>query len=105
METDHLLRYPLMKVLSCNVDFILIKKDLWCPLSQNGFLTTSFFSNLLACADGEVILMNGSLPSVGEGRVEICYNNTYWTICDDFWDEIAADVVCQQLNFTGSCKF
>ena len=47
-----------------------------------------------ACADGQVRLMNGTQPSLNEGRVEICYNNTYGTVCDDFFDEAAASVVC-----------
>ena len=51
-----------------------------------------------ACADGNVRLMNGT--SSTEGRVEVCYNGTYETVCDDFWDELEARVVCNQLNFT-----
>ena len=58
----------------------------------------------VACMDGDVLLMNGSVPSFGEGRVEICYDNVYRTICDDYWDVAEAAVVCRQLNFTGSGK-
>ena len=51
------------------------------------------------CLNGEIILMNGSTPSNGsEGRVEICYNNIYGTICDDLWDEKAAEVVCKGIG-------
>ena len=46
------------------------------------------------CTNGQVRLMNGSQPSLTEGRVEICYNNTYGTVCDDFFDETAASIVC-----------
>ena len=52
----------------------------------------------IACVDGGIRLMNGTEPSFTEGRVEICYNNTYGTVCDDFFDERAASIVC---NGTG----
>ena len=55
------------------------------------------------CSDGDIRLMGGSSPL--EGRVEICQNNTYSTVCDDFWDELEARVVCRQLNYMGDGKF
>lgn len=51
--------------------------------------------------------MNGSEPTAGqrEGRVEVCYENVYHTICDDLWDVNDAQVVCRQLNISGDGKF
>ena len=56
------------------------------------------------CTNGQVRLMNGTAPADGqrEGRVEICYNDIYGTVCNDFWDELDAIVVCRQLGFNGS---
>ena len=52
----------------------------------------------IACTNGQVRLMNGTEPSFTEGRVEICYNNTYGTVCDDFFDNNAAAVVCDGIG-------
>ena len=45
---------------------------------------------------GDVRLVGGS--SYFEGRVELCLNGTWGSICDDFWSENDGGVVCHQLG-------
>ena len=58
----------------------------------------------IICYDGEVRLMNGSHSH--EGRVEVCFNEKWGTICDKLyrwkWNISQAEVVCQQLGFSGA---
>ena len=51
------------------------------------------------CENGEIQLVDGG--SINEGRVEICYNNHWGTICDNDWRYPEAEVVCRQLGFDG----
>ena len=50
------------------------------------------------CQDGDVRLRGGQNSS--EGRVEICFNNQWGTVCDDSWSTSDGNVVCRQLGFS-----
>lgn len=54
------------------------------------------------CSDGDVRLVNGS--NVLEGRVEMCLNNAWGTVCDTFFSEDLADIICNQTGYRHNGK-
>ena len=49
------------------------------------------------CEDGDIRLVNGSTPL--EGRLEICFNRAWGTVCNNMFSVEDANVSCNQLGF------
>ena len=65
-------------------------------------MVNSFFYKfiLAPCTDGQLRLVGGNVDN--EGRVEICLNNEWGTICDDNWHTNNANVACGVLGFSST---
>ena len=68
----------------------LIKCNLFCIVPRVSF------SN---CTTGEIRLTDGTTQY--EGRVEVCINGVWGTVCDNGWDTREAYAVCHQLGYQG----
>ena len=78
---------------SCQVYIMLIfSVKMLCYLLTHSDLATPAGD----CSDGALRLIGGDNPL--EGRVEICINNAWGTICEDAFDRDDADVICRQLG-------
>ena len=48
-----------------------------------------------SCSDRDVRIVGGDR----EGRVEVCYNQAWGTLCDEVYGSASAGILCSQLGF------
>ena len=62
-----------------------------------------YYVILTVCVNGDLRLVGGSNDM--EGRVEMCLNQQWGTVCDNGWDATDAGVACRQLGFSEHSKY
>ena len=53
--------------------------------------------HIASCTNGDIRLGDGA---VLRGRVEVCINGTWSTICDHHWTQQEASVICSHLGYS-----
>ena len=75
-----------------------------CLFDTKIFNLLAYTVHLAKCRTGDIRITGSSFARLG--RIEVCVNSTWGTICDDYWDNNDASVMCKQLGYSpyGECR-
>ena len=77
------------------------RKCVMCTIMLGGFFFDALYidssTQMSVCTHGEVRLANG--PNPNEGRVEVCINNAWGTVCHNEFSSEDAKVICRDAGF------
>uniref|UniRef100_A0A1X7T6A2 Uncharacterized protein n=1 Tax=Amphimedon queenslandica TaxID=400682 RepID=A0A1X7T6A2_AMPQE len=82
-------------LLSCSYSF-----DQAARYCGDGAVAGAACLEIKNCENGAVRLVNTHTDATNVGRVELCVENTWTTLCDESWDYKDAQVICRQLGFS-----
>ena len=60
-------------------------------------LNVPFYHYTSGCDDGDIRLADGATET--EGRVQVCVDEVWGSVCDNHWDARDARVACRQLGY------
>ncbi|XP_033755028.1 scavenger receptor cysteine-rich domain superfamily protein-like isoform X2 [Pecten maximus] len=86
----------------CNSDRCYLEEYVNVTCNANG-QWSSVTATCTVMSENSLRLLDGATPN--RGRVQICHNSIWGTVCDHSWDTNDALVVCRQLGYSGGQPF